>query len=152
MDWCRVLRNKIWDALENNPPARSRDVDLVYFNKDDALPETDWKYDEYLQNKYPIAEWEVRNQARMHYKNGFEPYDSTADGVSRWVETATCVGVKQNMGELAFLWCHGMDDVLGLIARPVDQFKSLEMLPVFYNRIVEKRWQERWPHLTIKEA
>lgn len=153
-DWwigAGFLRSKIWDAIEDNPPIRSRDVDLVYFNDDDVVPETDWKYDEYMKQNYPFAEWEVRNQARMHYKNNFAPYTSTADGISRWVETATCIAVRQEMGKLTFLWCHGMDDVLGLIARPVKEFKSSEMLPVFQKRIKEKGWQARWPHLVIKE-
>lgn len=153
-DWwigAGFLRSKIWDAIEGNPPIRSRDVDLVYFNADDVVPETDWQYDEYMKKRYPFAEWEVRNQARMHYKNDFAPCESTADGISRWVETATCIAVKQEMGELAFLWCHGMEDVLELVARPVAEFRSLDMLPVFRKRIRDKHWQERWPHLVVIE-
>ena len=88
----------------------------------------------------------------MHYKNDFAPYASTADGISRWVETATCVAVKQAMGKLSFLWCHGMDDVLGLIARPVEEFKSQEMLPVFRKRIQDKGWRARWPHLVVEDS
>lgn len=144
------LRNKIWDAMENNTNQNSRDVDLVYFDDSDVRPETDWAYDEHMKSKYPFAEWEVRNQARMHYKNDFEPYSSTADGISHWVETATCVAVKIERSELVFLWCYGLDDILNIVIRPIKQFNDPELLPIFYKRIKEKGWAERWPHLQIK--
>lgn len=145
------LRNKIWDAMEDNETAESRDVDLVYFDKDNVRPETDWAHDVYMKKRYPFAEWEVRNQARMHYKNNFEPYSTTEEGISNWVETATCIAVKIEDGRLRFLWCHGMDDVLGLIARPIKRFQTPELLPVFFERIAKKGWPQRWPHLVVKE-
>lgn len=64
------LRNKIWDAMEDNPSCTSRDVDLFYFESTDTRAETDWEYDSRMRDMYPFAEWEVRNQARMHYKMG----------------------------------------------------------------------------------
>ena len=59
-DWwigAGFLRNKVWDALENNEPKPSKDVDLVYFNADDTTAETDWAYDEAMKEQYPFAEW-----------------------------------------------------------------------------------------------
>ncbi len=76
------LRNKIWNALEDKPSEVSQDVDLVYFDKDNVDPEIDWALDKKMQDKYPFAEWEVRNQARMHYKNGLDPFKSTEDGIA----------------------------------------------------------------------
>jgi hypothetical protein len=152
-DWwigAGFLRNKIWDAMENNINQNSRDVDLVYFDSSDVRPETDWGYDDFMKSKYPFAEWEVRNQARMHYKNNFEPYSSTADGISHWVEAATCVAVKREMDEMAFLWCYGIDDILNMTIRPIEQFNTPELIPTFYKRIEEKGWRERWPHLQMK--
>ena len=145
------LRNKVWDAIENNSSSPSRDVDLVYFDDVNVLPQTDWNYDEIMQAEYPFAEWEVRNQARMHYKNGFEPFTSTEDGIAHWTETATCTAVKLKAGQLAFLFCHGLDDLVNLTARPTEQFKAPEFLHIFHNRIDVKRWRERWPHLIVTE-
>lgn len=153
-DWwigAGFLRNKIWDALEGLESGRSRDVDLVYFNPDDTRPETDWRYDEYMKKKHPFAEWEVRNQARMHYVNNSEPYTSTADGISNWVETATCVAVRLKSDELEFLFCYGVEDLLNLIARPIEAFRTPGLLPVFHRRVAEKKWRERWPHLQVVE-
>jgi hypothetical protein len=152
-DWwigAGFLRNAIWDALEGADSPPTRDVDLVYFNKDDTRPETDWTYDERMKVDYPFAEWEVRNQARMHYVNNFNPYVSAADGIAHWVETATCVAVKLEGGKLHYLFCHGTTDLFGLVARPTPDFRSEELMHIFYERIQNKRWKEKWPSLSIK--
>ncbi|HEU0266581.1 MAG TPA: nucleotidyltransferase family protein [Candidatus Saccharimonadaceae bacterium] len=151
-DWwigAGFLRNKVWDAIAGNESQKSRDVDLVYFDDKNIEPESDWKFDEEMTQKFPFAEWEIRNQARMHYKNDFPPYTSTADGISHWVETATCVAVKLAGGELKFLYCHGSDDLLNMVARPVREFQTPDMLKVFHGRIESKKWRERWPNLEI---
>lgn len=151
-DWwigAGFLRNAIWNAMEGIDSPPTRDVDLVYFNKSDVQPETDWTYDEKMKMDYPFAKWEIRNQARMHYVNDFEPYTSTADGIAHWVETATCVAVKLKDGKLSYLFCHGTEDLFGLIARPIPEFKSEKLLPTFYQRIEKKRWKEKWPSLRI---
>lgn len=102
-----------------------------------------------MKAKHPFADWEVRNQAQMHYVNGFPPYTSTEEGISHWVETATCVAVKLENGQLKFLFCHGMDDLINLVARPTERFKTPELLPIFYNRIDRKQWQLCWPNLKV---
>jgi Nucleotidyltransferase len=69
-DWwigAGFVRNKVWDVIEHKQSEPTRDVDLVYFNAADVTPETDWSYDERMKRDHPFAEWEVRNQARMHY-------------------------------------------------------------------------------------
>lgn len=154
-DWwigAGFLRNKVWDAMEGNDFQVSRDVDLVYFSAADVSPETDWQYDEQMNEDFPFAEWEVRNQARMHTKNGFDPYGSTAEGIAHWVETATCVALRLSGERLEFLYCHGSDDLLGMIARPTPGFQTPELRPIFYERIEQKKWRERWPSLTVLDA
>lgn len=151
-DWwigAGFLRNKIWDAMENKPSAPTRDVDLVYFNADVVIPDADWSYDERMKRDYPFAEWEIRNQARMHYVNSLPPFTSTADGISHWVETATCIAVKMVGAELRFLFCYGTDDLYGLVARPIPYFRSKEHIARFYARVEEKHWRERWPNLRV---
>lgn len=151
-DWwigAGFLRNLIWDALEGIESEPTRDVDLVYFDSENIEPEIDWQYDLEMNELFPNAEWEVRNQARMHYVNNFEPFSSTADGIAHWVETATCIGVKLEEGGFKYLFCHGTDDLLNLIARPTEPFKHPELLPTFYDRVQRKNWREKWPHLRV---
>lgn len=153
-DWwigAGFLRNKVWDSLSEKPFQPTRDIDLVYFNREDLEPETDWSYDEAMKEKFPFAKWEVRNQARMHYINGFEPYSSTEDGISHWTETATCVGVRLKNDKLEYLFCYGVDDLFGLAARPTPYFQTPALISVFRKRIDEKGWRQRWPHLKVFE-
>jgi uncharacterized protein len=153
-DWwigAGFLRNKVWDALEGNESSRPKDVDLVYFNRTDASAEADWAYDQKMKRDFPFAEWEVRNQARMHYVNGFPPYTSTADGIAHWTETATCVAVKLEKGKVKLLFCHGTKDLLGLIARPSPYMKTPELLKLFQDRVEQKQWRKKWPHLRVEE-
>ncbi len=151
-DWwigAGFLRNKIWDYIENKPSESTRDVDLVYFNSKDTKPETDWAYDDRMKTDYPYAEWEIRNQARMHSVNGFSPFKSTADGIFHWTETATCVGVKIENETLSYLFCYGTDDLFGLVARPTSFFNNEEMIKTFHGRIEKKQWRQRWPDLKV---
>ena len=152
-DWwigAGFLRNAIWDAMEGKDSPPTRDVDLVYFDANNTERETDWAYDEKMREEYLFAEWEIRNQARMHYVDGFDPFTSTTDGIAHWVETATCVATKLEDGQLKYLFCHGTDDLFGLIARPVAEFKTEKLLPVFYDRIERKKWREKWPNLRVE--
>lgn len=152
-DWwigAGFLRSKVWNYIEGIDAKATRDVDLVYFNVGDISAETDWSYDEKMKKDFPFANWEVRNQARMHYVNNFEPYKSTEDGISHWVETATCVAVRLENDELKFLFCYGTDDLFGLIARPIDQFKNPELIEIFHSRVKNKKWRQQWPDLKIK--
>jgi hypothetical protein len=151
-DWwigAGFLRNKVWDALEDTNHGPTKDVDLVYFNPADTTPETDWNHDKTLQANYPFAQWEVRNQARMHYVNGFDPYTSAADGIAHWVETATCVAVKLQAGKLTFLFCYGLEDLLGLVARPSPYMQGPKLIQLFADRVQAKQWPRKWPHLKV---
>ncbi len=153
-DWwigAGFLRNRVWDAIQGNAAQPSKDVDLVYFDAHNTAPETDWAYDERLKNDFPFAEWEVRNQARMHYVNGYPPYSSTADGIAHWIETATCVAVKLDRGKLTFLFCYGTDDLLGLVARPTPYTRAAGLMPLFRDRINQKQWRKKWPQLQVVE-
>jgi hypothetical protein len=156
-DWwigAGFLRNKVWDAIEGVDNGQNNDVDLVYFdphNFDAKVHwETDWAMDERLKREFPFAQWEVRNQARMHYINGFEAYTSTADGIAHWVETATCVAVRLEDGKLKFLFCHGIDDLVNLVARPIPAFTLPELIGMFHDRVAKKEWRKKWPHLKVE--
>lgn len=154
-DWwigAGFLRNKVWDAIAGNATTGARDIDLVYFDPADVRPETDWVYDASMREKFPHVEWEVRNQARMHYKNNFAPFRSTEDGIAHWVETATCVAVRLREGKLELLLCYGIDDLINLVARPIEVFRSPNMIQTFYDRIESKHWRERWPQLKVEAS
>jgi hypothetical protein len=104
-----------------------------------------------MNRDFPFADWEVRNQARMHYKNGFEPFSSTADGIAHWTESATSVAVRLQAANLEYLFCYGTEDLFNLVARPTPYMSSKDLMQLFRQRIDTKGWRQKWPHLQITE-
>lgn len=147
------LRNKIWDAIEGIDDGERTDIDLVYFDPSDTTVAKEEYHDRILTGMFPDGKWETWNQARMHTFHHDEPYRTTAEAAARWTERATGVAVRKRGKMLEFLWCHGMDDILNMVARPIahDKEKEPHLLETFHERVAKKRWQERWPHLVIKE-
>lgn len=151
-DWwigAGFLRNKVWDYLSGNVSTPTSDVDLVYFNASNTAAESDWSYDDMTNKRYAFANWQIRNQARMHVINDFKPFTSTIDGIEHWVETATCIAVRLNNGSLEYIFCYGSDDLLGLIARPTPLFTHTSRIDTFHKRVKSKQWQQKWPNLKI---
>jgi len=100
----------------------------------------------------PSVDWSVKNQARMHLRNGDEPYASTADAMSHWCETATAVAVRlADNGGIEILAPFGLDDLFSLTVRPTPAFTGRK-LPIFQERVREKRWLERWPRLVLADG
>lgn len=151
-DWwigAGFLRNKVWNAIGGIDTHSDSDIDLVYFNPDDLTPETDWQYDEKMKSDFPAADWEIRNQARIHSDDN-NSYSSTSDGISNWVETATCVAVKLQDGKLKFLFCYGIDDLVNMIVRPIPRLQNDELINIFHDRANRKKWLQRWPNIGIE--
>src|SRR5919202_1978976 len=73
------LRNAVWDALSGfpfgtNPPG---DVDVAWFDPARADPAEDAALEARLRALCPGLPWSVRNQTRMHRRNGDPPYAGT---------------------------------------------------------------------------
>lgn len=91
-DWCLsagFLRNLVWDnVLQKARSTPLNDIDLVYYNTDNLCPEIDKEYESQLFQMLPLP-WSVKNQARMHTRNGDLRYGSTSDAMSFWPEIET---------------------------------------------------------------
>jgi hypothetical protein len=69
------VRNAVWDCLhERTSPSLSGDVDVLWFDPGRASPSEDRKIEAVLRTLDPSVEWDVKNQARMHVRNGDAPY------------------------------------------------------------------------------
>jgi hypothetical protein len=150
-----LLRNAVWDALSGlpfgtNPPG---DADVVWFDPARADPATDAALEARLRRCWPEGPGpSVRNQARMHARNGDAPYAGTLDAVARWPETATAVAARWTTPagrvEVAAPW--GLGDLLGLVVRPTPAFAAdPAKRAVFEARLAAKAWDRRWPALRI---
>lgn len=156
-DWwigAGFLRNRVWDELAGNTTENDGcDVDLAYFDPSDTRPEHDWELEEHARTLFPDVNWEIRNQARFGKSDGYEPYASCANGIAHWPETASAVGVRLRAnGELELLFTHGVEDLLGLIARPVTNNGILAPMELVLERAEKKGWRNRWPNLRVLPA
>ncbi|MEL6709023.1 MAG: nucleotidyltransferase family protein [Pseudomonadota bacterium] len=147
------VRNAVWDALHHRAPGEpAGDVDVIWFDPERPEAERDRDMELQLQRAEPGIDWSVKNQARMHIRNGDAPYASATDAMRFWPETATAVAARRTAnGECEIAAPLGLDDLMGLIARPAGEFVHRKR-SIFDQRIAQKRWVDLWPRLTVAEA
>ena len=143
------VRNAVWDHLsgldtEANPPA---DLDVVFHDPVIATAEQDAAFEAELCTAAPDLPWSVRNQARMHERNGHHPYRDVADALTHWPETATAIAARLGPKGVEILAPFGVDDVLGMILRPTPAFRAKLEIPLA--RLEAKGWLTRWPRLRL---
>ncbi|WP_250033326.1 nucleotidyltransferase family protein [Paractinoplanes maris] len=152
-DWwigAGFIRNRVWDAISDLPPRPDRDVDVAYFNPDKPDPHQDTSAEARARLALPGTPWEIRNQARMHLRNGEAPYPSTLAAMARWPETATCVGVTLQRDAVHLVACHGLDDLVTMVVRPSPTFDNEAGRAKIRHRMTTKGWLNRWPGLRLE--
>jgi hypothetical protein len=146
------VRNAVWDHLHGRSASRlAGDVDIIWFHPTRAASSDDQKIEAALRTSEPLINWSVKNQARMHFRNGDAPYVSTVDAMHGWPETATAVAARQTDGgayEIAAPF--GLDDLFTLTLRPTPRFRG-EKHGVYLDRVRKKGWLKMWPRLRMTE-
>jgi len=141
------VRNAVWDHLHGRTSSLSGDVDVLWFDPDRADPSEDRKIEAALRALDPSVAWDVKNQCRMHARNGDAPYRSATDALRCFPETATAVAVRwsdQDHCDIAAPF--GLDDLFGLIVRPTPRFAG-DKRELYDSRIQAKGWLQTWPLL-----
>jgi hypothetical protein len=143
------IRNSIWDVLHGRTidVMRLADVDVLFFDPDDTGKEREAGIEHQLRILAPGIPWSVKNQARMHRRNGDAPYRDTVDAVAHWAETATAVAARSMRGKVEVVAPYGVDDLLNLIVRPTPVFGH--KMNVYRERVRTKDWPADWPKLTM---
>ena len=145
------VRNAVWDALHGlASPRECADVDVVFFDPSDASPERDAGIEADLVAGYPDVPWSVRNQARMHARNGDAPYADTRDALRHWPERCTAIAARASGNRVELLAPLGVDDLVGLIVRPTPAFAG--KMNIYRQRVQQKNWLRLWPRLQIFEV
>ena len=141
------VRSAVWDHLHGlSASLPNGDVDVVWFDPERADPGEDAALEARLRAVDPALDWSVRNQARMHWRNGDAAYASCADALRHWPETATAVAVRRTGRDGCDIAApFGLGDLFALVVRPTPGFRA----QVYRDRIAHKRWAERWPRLRI---
>ncbi len=143
------VRNAIWDDLHEHPESTAlADVDVVYFDKTEMSQATDEHLQAALTFLAPDVPWSLKNQARMHLRNGDEPYESTAQAIARWPETCTAVAVRLSNDHIEVLAPLGLLDLFDLVIRPTPHFMA--KLEIYRSRVLAKQWSKRWPRLRFE--
>lgn len=151
-DWwigAGFVRSKIWDYLHQyHTRTPLPDIDVIYFDREHTDESIEKEYDQKLAGIMPGQKWSVKNQARMHVNKGDAPYNSAAEGLSKWPEVPTCVGVKLlNDDSLVFLAPWGITDFNNLTISSNPACRSNPQL--FAERMKTKSWVQIWPKLQI---
>ena len=146
------LRAPLWDKLDGYAtPTPLADIDVIYFDAGDLDPATELGLEDRLRSVMPSEPWSLRNQARMHLRNGDAPYRSTADALRHWLETPTAVAVRLGKdGKLELLAPLGLDDLFAMTVRPTPHARA-HRLEAYRKRLASKGWKKRWPKLRVLE-
>lgn len=152
-DWAigaGFIRAAVWDELSGFTAASAvDDIDVLYFDPLDLSRERDATIESRLREIEPALPWSVRNQARMHVRNGDAPYASTADALRFWLETPTCVAVRLGaQGGLEIIAPYGLEDLFSMSIRPTPRGRVRKA--AYIARLTEKKWLERWPNATAE--
>jgi hypothetical protein len=154
-DWwicAGFVRSKIWDTLHYyEVRTATPDVDVIYYDplhKDEVYEQS---LEQKLTNMDATIPWSVKNQTRMHVVNGMLPYSSSIDAISKFPETATALGVSLDEQNKVILTSPcGIKDVLSLQVKPTPHFlETKERIHMYNKRVNQKKWQSKWPNITI---
>jgi uncharacterized protein len=153
-DWAigaGFVRNWVWDWLSGYRESTPfNDIDVLYHDPADLREETEKRLEACLRDAMPDGPpWSVKNQARMHIRNGDAAYGTTENALRFWLETPTCVAVRLEADEgLTLLAPHGLADLFDLVVRPTPNGRI--RLAEYRRRIRGKNWPDLWPRLRIE--
>ncbi|ORE86816.1 hypothetical protein ATO7_07247 [Oceanococcus atlanticus] len=156
-NWCigaGAVRSVVWDKLHGfTQPTPISDIDLVYFDPQQADPAADQALAAKLPEVLSAATWEVVNQASVHtwypQTSGkpVTPFTSLEEGIGSWPEYATAVGVTLNKdGSIGVVAPHGLQDLFGMVVRHNPTRATAEM---YRARMKQKAFSQKWPKVTV---
>ncbi|MDA0384421.1 nucleotidyltransferase family protein [Vibrio owensii] len=141
------VRNLVWDHLHHKPqPTPLNDLDIVYFDPNELDDKAALIYEAQLTAMMPEFNWQVRNQANMHLRNGDKPYQSTLDAMSYWPEKETAVAARLNeKKQIECISAFGFESLFeGQIT-----YNPKRTLTLFQSRVESKNWLITWPQLQV---
>ncbi|WP_067732806.1 nucleotidyltransferase family protein [Novosphingobium naphthalenivorans] len=142
------VRDAVWDHIHGRAPSPlSGDIDVIWFDPERMDSSFDRTLEARLHAQMPALDWSVKNQARMHLRNGDAPYRDCADAMTHWPETATAIAAHLTAaGRVEINAPLGLEDLYRGRLRPTPHFAGTRR-PIFEQRVCAKRWRERYPGL-----
>lgn len=147
-----LIRNKVWDHL-HNIITPVNDIDVIYFDTMETSLEKEKQLETKLGFLLPNQPWSVKNQARMHLKNGFNPFTSSFDGVAHFPEIPTAIAVRLNNEEIEIMAPYGIKHLFEKKVQPTPIFKrDSELYYIYVERMKQKKWDEIWKILLYRKG
>ena len=141
------VRNKIWDKKHGKDRTKLNDIDIIHYDTLNTSKAYDLQIEDTLQALNANLNWSVKNQSRMHIRNGHKPYTNCKEAISYWPETATAIAVRLNHeNTIECIAPYGLEDLFNLKVIPTPHFN----LTIYNNRVKAKKWEEIWEKLSIK--
>lgn len=152
-DWyiaAGFVRNLVWDKLHGYKTATQlADIDLIYFDPAHASSEHDRRHEARLAEFDNTLPWSVHNQARMHERNGDQPYRCALDAMEYWVEQETAVAVRlDDCDHIEVVSAFGLESLFEKRITP--NRKKRNSAAEFSSRIARKNWLWIWPELRVE--
>ncbi|MDO3386793.1 nucleotidyltransferase family protein [Gilvimarinus sp. SDUM040013] len=146
------VRNLVWDYLhKKTSPTELSDIDVIYFDAANNCSQYDHAIEENCKVLMPEVNWQVRNQARMHVRNGDPAYTSAVDAMAYWPEKETAVAVIRNQTWGLDFFSPFDQPLRGLFAGCI-HWNAVRDKSVFQQRLRDKRWLQHWPNLSVVES
>lgn len=146
------IRNKVWNHLHNlEHSVLNADVDVCWFDlKADAA--RDRELERRLLTEHSGINWSVKNQARMHHRTDEQQAVDITEAISRWPETATAIAIYMHPdGQLQLIAPYGVRDLCRMRVCPAGRNTPVRRR-VFETRLIEKKWQTKWPQVTVESS
>jgi hypothetical protein len=139
------VRNLVWDHLHQKSVSTAlNDVDVIYFDETESTPEKYKSIESQLFMLMPELNWEVRNQAVMHKRNGDKPYLSIINAMSYWPEKETAVAIRKlDNGKYECISAFGFESLFNLQVT----YNPKRSLEIFSGRVTSKGWLSHWSKL-----
>lgn len=141
------VRNLVWDSLHSlTTPTPLNDVDVIYFDPHESDPNAYLRYEATLTRSMPQLNWQVRNQALMHQRNGDAPYLSAVDAMGYWPEKETAVAIRQiGLNHYQCIAAFGFESLFnGCVS-----YNPKRQQKIFAHRVDSKGWLTKWPLLKV---
>ena len=126
-----------------------KDYDIVYYEEDVSYEKEDVIIKRLTKKLDRLdVSVDIKNEARVHiwYQDKYgvkrTPYTSVEDAIASWGATITCIGVRLVKDKLIIYAPYGLNDILGMVIRPVKREFTKEAYDERSNR-----WMKKWPNL-----
>ena len=141
------LRNVVWNYLHYyTEEYELEDCDIIFYNPTNLSKAYENSIKSKLEYLNPDIKWSVKNQARMHIRNGHKPYSGIYNALSAFPETCSSVAIDRNWNIIS---PYGLEDLLNLIVKPTP-FCIDNEIGVYDRRIRQKNWIYKWADLQIE--